>query len=95
MECFLELVPLKKADAETIYCTFIECYKKKSLLVGRIVGLGFDVATTFYGRRTEVAVQALIKKHTPHVRFVQCQGLCALSIQTPGIAHAYRTSNTL
>ena len=32
--------------------------------MGRIVGLGFDGAVTFSGRRT--GVQAHIKKHTPH-----------------------------
>ena len=70
VECFLEIIPLKKADAETIYSTLIECLKKKNLQVGRIVGLGFDGAATFSGRRT--GVQARIKKHTPHVLFVHC-----------------------
>ena len=60
VECFLEIIPLKKADAETIYSTLIECLKKKNLQVGRIVGLGFDGAATFSGRRT--GVQARIKK---------------------------------
>ena len=64
--CFLEIVPLKKADAETIYCTLIECLKKKNLQVGRIV----DGAATFTGHRT--GVQARIKKHTPHTLFVHC-----------------------
>ena len=38
--------------------------------MGRIVGLGFDGAATFSGRRT--SVQACIKKRTPHVLFVHC-----------------------
>ena len=50
VECFLEIIPLKKADAETIYSTLIECLKKKNLQVGRIVGLGFDGAATFSGQ---------------------------------------------
>ena len=63
VECFLEIIPLKKADAETIYSTLIECLKKKkNLQVGRIVGLGFDGAATFSGQRT--GVQARIKKHS-------------------------------
>ena len=70
VECFLEVIPLKKADAETIYSTLIECLKKKNLQVGRIVGLGFDRAATFSGRRT--GVQARIKKHTLHALFVHC-----------------------
>ena len=36
VECFLEIIPLKKADAETIYSTLIECLKKKNLQVGRM-----------------------------------------------------------
>ena len=48
VECFLEIIPLKKADAETIYSTLIKCLKKKNLQVGRIVGLGFDGAATFW-----------------------------------------------
>ena len=70
VECFLELIPLKKTDAETIYSTLIECLKKKNLQVGRIVGLGFHGAATFSGRKT--GVQARIKKHTPHALFVHC-----------------------
>ena len=67
VECFLEIIPLKKADAKTIYSTLIECLKRKNLQVGRIVGLGFDRAATFSGRRT--GIQARIKKHTPHALF--------------------------
>ena len=99
VECFLEIIPLKKADAETIYSTLIECLKKKNLQVGRIVGLGFDGAATFSGRRT--GVQACIKKHTPHALFVHChchllQLACVQSAnKTPGIAHVYRTLTTL
>ena len=62
VECFLEIILLKKANAETIYSTLIECLKKKNLQVGRIVGLGFDGAATLSGRRT--SVQAHIKKHS-------------------------------
>ena len=67
--------------------------------MGRIVGLGFDGAATFSGRRT--GVQARIKKHTPHALFVHChchllQLACVQSAnKTPGIAHVYRTLTTL
>ena len=30
VECFLEIIPLKKADAETIYSTLIECLNRKN-----------------------------------------------------------------
>ena len=39
VECFLEIITLKKADAETIYSNLIECLKRKNLQVGRIVGM--------------------------------------------------------
>ena len=39
---FLETVHLKKADAESIYFTLVECLKKKQLEVSRIIGMGFD-----------------------------------------------------
>ena len=99
VEYFLEVISLKKADAETIYSTLIECLKKKNLQVGRIVGLGFDGAATFSGRRT--GVQTRIKKHTPHALFVHyhCHLLQLACVQssnkTPGIAHVYRTLTTL
>ena len=98
VECFLEIIPLKKADAETIYSTLIECLKK-NLQVGRIVGLGFDGAATFSGQRT--GVQARIKKHTLNALFVHChchllQLACVQSAnKTPGIAHVYRILTTL
>ena len=90
VECLIEIIPLKKADAEIIYSTLIECLKMKNLQVGRIVGLGFDGAATFSGRRT--GVHACIKKHTPHALFVHChchllQLACVQSAnKTPGIA---------
>lgn len=96
VECFLELIPLKRADAETIYSTLIECLKKKDL---QVVGLGFDGASTFSGHRT--GVQARIKKHSPHALFVHChchllQLACVQAAnKTPGIAHVYKTLITL
>ena len=67
--------------------------------MGRIVGLGFDGAATFSGRRT--SVQTRIKKHTPHALFVHChchllQLACVQSAnKTPGFVHVYRTLTTL
>ena len=77
VDCFLEIIPLKKADKETIYSTLIECLKRKNLQVGRIVGLGFDGAATFSERKT--SVQARIKKHTPQALFT-----LPLSLATAG-----------
>jgi len=38
-EHFLEIVHLKKADAESIYSAFMECPKEKQLEVSRIIGM--------------------------------------------------------
>ena len=97
VECFLEIIPLKKADAETIYSSLIECLKRKNLQLG--IGLGFDGTATISGRRT--GVQARIKKHTPHALLVHChchllQLACVQAANnTPGIAHVYKALTTL
>ena len=69
VECFLDIVPLKKADAESIYLTLGES-QTKSLQVGNIVGMGFDGAAIFSGKKT--SVQARPKKHAPHAVSVHC-----------------------
>ena len=51
VECFLEIVPLKKADAESIYLAIVKCLKEKNLQVSNIVGIGFDGASTFSGKK--------------------------------------------
>ena len=52
VECFLDIVPLKEADAESIYLALVKCIKDKTLQVGNIVGMGFDGAATFSGKET-------------------------------------------
>lgn len=54
MEHFIELLPLKKADANTIYETLVDFLKKKELIIGNMIGMGFDVAATFSGRHNGV-----------------------------------------
>ena len=51
VECFLDNMPLKKANAESIYLVLVKCIKDKYLQVGNIVGMGFDGAATFSGKR--------------------------------------------
>ena len=74
VECFLDIVPLKKADAKSIYLTLVKCIKDKYLQVGNIVGMDFDGAAIFPGIKT--GVQARLKKHAPRAVFVHC--LCHL-----------------
>ena len=70
VECFLEILPLKSADAATIYASIVQCLKERNLQVSKIVGMGFDGAATFSGGKT--GVQSRIKAHAPHVIFVHC-----------------------
>ena len=50
-EHFLEIVHLKQANAESIYSALVECLKEKNLQVSKIVGMGFDGASTFSGKK--------------------------------------------
>ena len=52
VECIVDMVPLNKADAESIYLALVKCHK--NLQVGNIVGMGFDGAATFSGKKTGV-----------------------------------------
>ena len=44
---FLEVIHLKQANAESIYLALIECLNEKNLEVSKIIGMGFDGASTF------------------------------------------------
>ena len=99
VEHFLDIVHLQQADAESIHSALIECLKNKNLQVGRIVGMGFDGAATFSGKRS--GVQARMKKLAPHALFVHChchmlQLACVQAANsTPGIKHVYTTLTAL
>jgi len=54
VEHFIELVPLRKADISTIYEALTDCMKKKGLVFGNMIGMGFDGAVTFSGRHNGV-----------------------------------------
>jgi len=70
VEHFIELVPLRKADASTIYETLTDCMKKKGLVIDNMIGMGFDGAAT--GRHN--GVQALFKQESTSLNF------CALPL---------------
>ena len=67
VEHFLEIVPLKSADAKTIYSTLVEFLKEKNIQISKLVGMGFDGAATFSGKHK--GVQSLLKKNSPHAVF--------------------------
>ena len=58
------------SNAESIYSALVECLKEKNLQVSKIVGMGFDGAGTFSGKKT--GVQTRIKKLAPNALFVHC-----------------------
>ena len=98
-EHFLEIVHLKKADADSIYSALVTCLKEKQLDISKIIGMGFDGASTFSGNKT--GVQTRIKKIAPHVLFVHChchllQLACVQAANsTNGIKHVYVTLTAL
>ena len=73
----------------------MECLKEKQLEVSRIIGMGFDGASTFSGKKA--GVQTRIKKIVPHALSVHChchllQLACVqVANSTNGIKHAYVT----
>ena len=95
VEHFLEIVPLKSADAKTIYSTLVEFLKEKNIQIRKLVGMGLDGAATFSGKHK--GVQSLLKKNLPHAVFVHChchllQLACVQAANNiNGIKHVYVT----
>ena len=89
------MLPLKKADGQSIYSSLINWLKQRNIQICKLVGMGFDGAATFSG------VQARMKKNSPHAIFVHshCHLLQLACIQaanhTEGIKYVYITSITL
>ena len=52
------------------YFALVECLKEKQLEVIRIIGMGFDGASRFSGKKT--GVQTRIKEIAQHALFVHC-----------------------
>ena len=48
-EHFIEILPLKNANAESIYSALVEYCREKNIQLGRLIGMGFDGAATFSG----------------------------------------------
>ena len=49
-EHFIEILPLKKANAESIYSALVEHCREKNIQLGKLVRMGFDGAATFCAR---------------------------------------------
>ena len=69
-ENFIEILPLKKANAESIYSALVEYCRETNIQLGRLIGMGFDGAATFSGDKT--GVQRRLKELSPHALFVHC-----------------------
>ena len=48
-EYFIKILPLEKANAESIYSALVEYCREKNIQLGRLIGMGFDGAATFSG----------------------------------------------
>ena len=98
-EHFIEILPLKKANAESICSALVEYNRETNIQLGRLIGMGFDGAATFSGDKT--GVQRSLKELSPHALFVHCRChvLQLPSVQaanaTPGIKHVYTNLMTL
>ena len=90
VEHFIELVQLKKADANIIYETLIDCLKNKGLIISNMIGMGFE----FFW-------QTQLKRNSPHSFFVHChchllQLACVEDAKsTQCIKYLYTTLTTL
>ena len=90
-EHFIEILPLKKANAESIYSALVEYCREKNIQLGRLIGMGFDRAATFSGDKT--GVQRKLRELSPHALFVHCRChvLQQASVQaanaTPSVKH--------
>ena len=72
-------------------------FKSKNIQLSNLIGMGFDGAATFSGKKS--SVQARMKKHSPHALFVHyhCHQLQLTCVQAAngiaGIEHVYVTPN--
>lgn len=95
----MEILPLKKDDAESFYSVLIDWLKKKNVQCHKLVGMAFDGVAAFTGKKS--GVQAQLKKNAPHTIFVHChchklQLACAQPANsTDGIKHVYTALTTL
>ena len=97
VEHFMEILPLKKTNAQSIYSVLVDWLKKKDMQCSKLTGMGFDGAAIFAGKKS--GVQARLKKHAPHSVFVHCHKLQLACVQsansTEGIKHVFTTLTTL
>ena len=70
-EHFIEILPLKKANAESIYSALVEYCREKNIQLGRLLGMGFDGAATFSGDK--LGLQSKLRELSTHALFGHCR----------------------
>ncbi len=65
-EHFIEILPSKKPNAESIYSALLEYCREKNILLGRFIGIGFDGAAIFSGDKTGVQRSLKELSHLVH-----------------------------
>ena len=76
-EHFIEILSLKKANAESIYSALVEYCREKNIQLRRLIGMGFDGAATFSSDKTGV-LRRLTSSHLMHcLSYVLSTGFCA------------------
>ena len=92
-EHFIEILSLKKANAESIDSALVEYFWEKNIQLGKRIGMRFYGAATFSDGKT--GIQRWLKELSSHALFVHCHVLQLASLQavsaTPGIKHVYTT----
>ena len=99
VEHFLEVIHVKKTNAETLTSTITTYLRDKGIDIRRMRGMGFDGAATFSGRKT--GVQTQLRKLSPHAIFIHCRNhllqlACVQAAnQVPLIKRVYSNLTTL
>ena len=97
-EHFIEILPLKKINAESIYSALVEHCREKNIQLGRLIGMGFDGAATSQVTKHEFK-EGWKSSHLMHYLSTVSHVLQLASAQTanatPGIKHVYTTQMTL
>ena len=94
----MEIVPLKKAEAATIYSTVVDYLKQKGIQFSKLVGMEFDGTASVSGGKT--AIQCRLKKNSSHALLVHCQCnqlqcTCVQAANHTSIKRVYTTLNAL
>ena len=50
----MEILPLKKMNAQSIYSVLLDWLKKKDLQCSKLIGMGFDGVAKFAGKKSRV-----------------------------------------